>query len=311
MSNVASPNESGSGTSVQAAKAELVPFHGGALEAARVGEVVWVSVRRACEALGLDSDSQRKKLSDPVRAPWACTVVMTVHDTTGRNQEAFCLDLDSFPMWLATIDSSRVSEAARPKVILFQREAARALRDHFFGPRVAVPPKVTPRRVTRHRSAVERLDALARATAREGLSAGNVLDARALFALARLMSDARAVMQRMDPIDAASYLQGASSELVRVLKREAPEQFESPRLPQASTATADFVSERCVFDVDARSSCREMRASYDTWCAQTGEQPLTARAFWRLLRERGARSCTVRVDGRPAEGLAGVRLNAN
>jgi len=110
---------------------EIVQFHGSALEAVRVDETVWVSVRRMCEALGLDESGQRQKLGDRARTPWATTGMTPSVAEDGKIREVFCLDLDSVPMWLATIDASRVAEASRPKVILFQRECAKALRDHF------------------------------------------------------------------------------------------------------------------------------------------------------------------------------------
>jgi phage antirepressor YoqD-like protein len=122
-------------------KMEIVSFQGASLEAVRIDETVWVSVRRMCEALGLAFHGQYEKLSASERTPWACVRVIRMHDASGRIQEAFCLDLDSVPMWLATIDVSRVAEHIRPNVVLFQKEAARALRDHFFppAPRFAVP----------------------------------------------------------------------------------------------------------------------------------------------------------------------------
>jgi hypothetical protein len=45
------------------------------------------------------------------------------------------IDLDALPMWLATIESSRVAEPAREKLVRYQREAAAVLRDHFLGRR--------------------------------------------------------------------------------------------------------------------------------------------------------------------------------
>lgn len=116
-----------------------VPFYGSSLEATKVGDKVWVSVRRMCEGIGLDYSGQHQRLSDTSRSPWATTVIVPMYDTMGRVQNAFCLDLDSVPMWLATIDSNRVGVNVLEKVILFQREAANALRDHFFGlPKEAV-----------------------------------------------------------------------------------------------------------------------------------------------------------------------------
>lgn len=108
----------------------LVPFEGETLEANRDAGTVWVSVRRACESLGIDFSTQLAKLKEK---SWA---VMGQRPTTGpdgKTYEATCLDLESFPMWLATIDSARVSDEARPKLDRYQRLAAAVLRRHFFG----------------------------------------------------------------------------------------------------------------------------------------------------------------------------------
>lgn len=110
-----------------------VPFRGANLEAAEADGKVWVSVRRMCEPLEIGFNGQHEKLSDASRAPWAVTRVMRMTGPDGKTYESFCLDLDSVPMWLATIDSSRVAPHLREKIVLFQREAAKALRDHFFG----------------------------------------------------------------------------------------------------------------------------------------------------------------------------------
>jgi hypothetical protein len=57
---------------------------------------------------------------------------MTVVAQDGNERELVMLDLDTLPMWLATIDSGRVREDVRPKLAKYQRECARVLRDHFF-----------------------------------------------------------------------------------------------------------------------------------------------------------------------------------
>jgi hypothetical protein len=117
-----------------------VSFDGDALQAVQHDDGrVYVVLKRACEALGIDDRSQREKLKEK---PWAVGVLITSTGPDGKNYEAFCLDLDSLPMWLATIDAGRVAEHAREKLIRYQRECARALRDHFFGQRQA-PPSLT------------------------------------------------------------------------------------------------------------------------------------------------------------------------
>ena len=113
-----------------------VPFHGDEIECVHDERGVWVALRRMCEALGIDTDSQRKKLADK---PWATTVTNAVVAEDGKPREMVCLHLDSVPMWLATIEPSRVAEGARSKLVDYQRECARVLRDHFFG-RVALAP---------------------------------------------------------------------------------------------------------------------------------------------------------------------------
>lgn len=107
-----------------------VPFYGEAVQAVRDGERVQVVVKRVCEALGIDPDGQRRKLAEK---PWACTELISVQLPGDQTREVFCLDLDSLPMWLATIEPSRVNPEVRFKLVAYQKECARVLRDHFFG----------------------------------------------------------------------------------------------------------------------------------------------------------------------------------
>ena len=112
-----------------------VPFQSDRLQAVRDGEAVWVVVRRVCEALGIDPEAQRQRLTDPEMSPWATTCLRQAVAADGKSREIFAVDLDSLPMWLATISPKRVRPEARNKLIAYQRECARVLRDHFFGQR--------------------------------------------------------------------------------------------------------------------------------------------------------------------------------
>lgn len=132
----------------------------------------FVPLRPMCEALGIDVDSQRRKLD---QAEWARTVLITVRDSAGRMQQAVALDADHVPMWLATIQVSRVAEAARPVLIAYQREAATALRDYFYRG-VAVQPS-TGSQFDILRSMVDNLEAAQR-TADEAKSIASKTDAR-------------------------------------------------------------------------------------------------------------------------------------
>lgn len=108
-----------------------VPFYGDAIQAVREGQAVSVVVKRVCESLGLGYSSQLQKLKEK---PWACvTLVVTQMPDDDQRREVACLSLDALPMWLATIEPSRVKPEARFKLVAYQKECARVLRDHFFG----------------------------------------------------------------------------------------------------------------------------------------------------------------------------------
>ena len=130
-------------TRSEALSAPVQPFtfHDTTLDVARDNGDLWVSIRRVCEALGLGHGAQAAKLR---AKPWGRVSFLDTRDTAGRVQPAAYLHLEALPMWLATIEPSRVSEEARPRLERFQLECARALRDHFFGEPHAVeapPPR--------------------------------------------------------------------------------------------------------------------------------------------------------------------------
>lgn len=107
-----------------------VPFHGDTILATRLPDgKVGVSVKRVCESLGLNYETQFRKLKS---TNWACIVIMTMHDTTGRQQNACVIPIDSLPMWMATISPSRVSPEIAEKLLAFQTEARDVLANHFL-----------------------------------------------------------------------------------------------------------------------------------------------------------------------------------
>ena len=130
--------------------AEIVRFDGNDLMAARDddGKTVWVVVKRVCEALGLDPDGQRRKLQDKA---WATTEFISAVAEDGKSREMFCISLKSLPMWLATIEPSRVAEEVRPKLAVYQQKCADVLADYFLGTADAAPaatPSLTVEDVT-------------------------------------------------------------------------------------------------------------------------------------------------------------------
>lgn len=117
-----------------------VDFHGDELLTHRDERGVWVVLKRVCESLGIDSEGQRQRLA---KKPWAVACVIKATGPDGKTYDTMALHLDALPMWLATIDAGRVSPAVRAKIERYQVEAARVLRDHFFGrPQPAPAPQL-------------------------------------------------------------------------------------------------------------------------------------------------------------------------
>jgi len=106
---------------------ERVPFHGKHIHTAHEGEPV-VILKPTLEEMGLDFEAQRQKLS---RKSWATTFVTQVVASDGRTRDMVSVNLDTWAMLLANIDEHRVSEAARPLVVAYQKDSARALRQFW------------------------------------------------------------------------------------------------------------------------------------------------------------------------------------
>ncbi|MDO5068559.1 MAG: phage antirepressor N-terminal domain-containing protein [Propionibacteriaceae bacterium] len=183
---------------------ELVPFHGTMIAALRDGEDVRVAVRPVCEGLGIDPDSQMKRLK---RQPWACTVIMTVQmpgDDQSRDH-AF-VDRRTFTMWLATIDTSRIkNDRARELLVTYQREATDAL-DRYFHDGGAVNPRASEHQVNALIRQAQMQMELCQAA--KGLIHPDHLEARARVVLARGLGEHATLDEGTRPLYTADYLKG-------------------------------------------------------------------------------------------------------
>jgi hypothetical protein len=118
-----------------------VPFHGDVIEAVQDAEgKVWVSLRRCCESLGVLFEGQLVKLR---KEEWATIEEISMVAQDGKEREVTVIDLESLPGWLFSIKAGKVNPDVRPKLIRYQKEAARVLADHFLG-RKAETPQATP-----------------------------------------------------------------------------------------------------------------------------------------------------------------------
>lgn len=109
----------------------LVPCTDRIVEAGRCEDgTILVSLRRVCEALGIDVSSQVDKLR---ARSWATVVQKASVGADGRQREMTMIDTRTLGGWLMTIDENRVSDESRPTVIAFQQEAVDAIDAHFSG----------------------------------------------------------------------------------------------------------------------------------------------------------------------------------
>jgi hypothetical protein len=89
-----------------------------------------IPIRPICEALGIDPDSQRKRIErDEILSSVA--VVMTATGSDKKQYEMYCLPLKFTFGWLFTIDTNRVNEDARKSVIKYKLECYNVLYRHF------------------------------------------------------------------------------------------------------------------------------------------------------------------------------------
>lgn len=95
---------------------------------------VFVVLRDPCLALGISPQMQIEHVrADPLFQGYVqCNDISTlVGQGATRIFTMDGLELDMIPMWLARINANLVNEASRPKLLRYQRECARVLRDHW------------------------------------------------------------------------------------------------------------------------------------------------------------------------------------
>lgn len=117
---------------VPAVQTEMIPFYKTSIQAVRKGEDVFVLFKPLCQALGLDYDSQRHRI-DRNEALSSTKVIMTSVGADGKNRDMLFIELDGLALWLGSIETSRIQDTKKRKVLVrYQKEAARVLRNHFF-----------------------------------------------------------------------------------------------------------------------------------------------------------------------------------
>ena len=89
-----------------------------------------VPIKPICEALGVDLESQRKKInSDGILH--STTVLSTAVGADGKEREMTCMPIKFIFGWLFTINPKNVNKDARENVIRYKLECYNALYNHF------------------------------------------------------------------------------------------------------------------------------------------------------------------------------------
>ncbi|GAA3223342.1 phage antirepressor N-terminal domain-containing protein [Actinocorallia longicatena] len=108
-----------------------VPFLRGHIPAVLIDGEPHVILKPIADLLGINWASQYTKLS---AAQWACIVLITTQlPGEAQPRQVIAVSMETFTVWLAGLQESRVSPDARETVAAYKREAGRALRIHFFG----------------------------------------------------------------------------------------------------------------------------------------------------------------------------------
>ncbi|MFA1432627.1 phage antirepressor N-terminal domain-containing protein [Corynebacterium diphtheriae] len=177
-----------------------IPFHGQSVQSVEIDGKPHVVFRPLVESLGLDADSQMKRLR---RHSWATTVKMTGVGLDGKNREMTCIDLRTLTMWLATIDENRVSEEARPLVVAYQNEVADAIESYW-----AKGGAINPRATEHQQKAMmfELRSQMELAQAAKGLIHDAFLEAKARIILARGMGETPELDPTTRPLYAQQFL---------------------------------------------------------------------------------------------------------
>ena len=169
-----------------------------------------VSLRHACDAIGLAADSQRRKL---LTRSWATVTQEVAVAEDGKQREMTMIDRRTFTMWLGGIDENRVSDEARPILIAFQAEAADAL-DAYFHEGGAINPNATEQQLSRLAQQAQAQAGVLQAL--RGIVDPKHLEAKGRIILARALGEKPEIDPATVPLYVSDYLvsRGLSSDLV-------------------------------------------------------------------------------------------------
>lgn len=107
-----------------------VPFNGSMMIAQRFDDgEIYAALKPICEDIGIAYNGQWERLN---RTPWATIRMIRTVGADDKQRDMVAISRKTLTMWLATIDTNRLSdEQARHNVTVYQKEAAEALDKYF------------------------------------------------------------------------------------------------------------------------------------------------------------------------------------
>lgn len=160
----------------------------------------WAAARHICNALGIDWSGQAAKLKNK---NWATVENISTVGADGKNRDMAMVDRRTLTMWLATIDTNRVSEAARPTLEAYQLEAANAL-DSYFHNGGAINPRAEEHQINALMRQSQMQMELCQAA--KGLIHPDHLEAKARIVLARGLGEVPELNPETRPLYTADFL---------------------------------------------------------------------------------------------------------
>jgi hypothetical protein len=127
-------------TELTVLKQRDVTFYGDELVAVQADDgQVYVAVAQMCEALGLNTQAQTRRINRHTILSEGFKGVANMA-TPGGRQSAYVLRVDLVPLWLSGLRTKRVKDSVRDKLERYQREAAAVLWEAFQEGRLTAEP---------------------------------------------------------------------------------------------------------------------------------------------------------------------------
>lgn len=141
----------------QVPKLVFIPFHEDVIETFRDAQGIWVDIENCCKSVKLDYSTQLCRLKPKVWATWC--VVPTRKEFYPRERLYF--HVNTFSMWLATIESNRPETGLRDKIERYQKEAPGVVLKHYLS--LNLLPEQDPVMAILEATKAMRLDQIAQA----------------------------------------------------------------------------------------------------------------------------------------------------